>query len=282
MQPLHFHRIHRIVLGVLAGLSIYLPLAANAEFITDKIVVELRTERLGQGTVLKKIPSGSSVEVLMSDGQYSRIRTADNVTGWVNSTFLTKEKPTQLEYLELLAKSKTIEAKLRDAEEQLANSADTAPASSDNDEIERLKNEAKDARWMKVEMMKARDRAEQAEAKLKASTKESGDNKQTLEKLRTQNKDLEQRLAAALLVNGQVNEKQETNVTDPISVEAMVNTPAPLPILNTETSTQDGSWTVNMEWFFGSLFTALVIGFIAGLTWLDNRVRRRHGGFRIY
>jgi uncharacterized protein YgiM (DUF1202 family) len=232
--------------------------------------------------VLKKIPSGSSVEVLLSEGQYSRIRTADNVTGWVNSTFLTNEKPTQLEYLELLAKSKTTEAKLRDAEEQLANSAASTPAISDNDEIERLKNEAKDARWMKVEMMKARDRAEQAEAKLKSSGKESDNNKQALEKLRSHNKDLEQRLAAALLVNGQVNEQQETNATDPISAEAMVNTPMPLPILNTEISALDGGWTVNMKWFFGSLFTALVIGFIAGLTWLDKRMRRRHGGFRIY
>jgi SH3 domain protein len=273
---------HRIIAGLFTSTLFCLPLITQAAFITDKIVVEVRTEHLGQGTVLKKIPSGSSVEVLLSEGQYSRIRTADNVTGWVNSTFLTNEKPTQLEYLELLAKSKTTEAKLRDAEEQLANSAASTPAISDNDEIERLKNEAKDARWMKVEMMKARDRAEQAEAKLKSSGKESDNNKQALEKLRSHNKDLEQRLAAALLVNGQVNEQQETNATDPISAEAMVNTPMPLPILNTEISALDGGWTVNMKWFFGSLFTALVIGFIAGLTWLDKRMRRRHGGFRIY
>ena len=175
--------IHRIVFGIFTGLLLYLPLVAHAAFITDKIMVEVRTERLGQGTVLKKLPSGSSVEVLMSDGQYSRIRTADNVTGWVNSTFLTNEKPTQLEYLELLAKSKTLEAKLHDAEEQLTSGSATASATTDDEEIERLKNEAKDARWMKVEMMKARDRADQAEAKLKASGKESGDNKQALEKL---------------------------------------------------------------------------------------------------
>lgn len=274
--------LHRIIFGVFTSTLFCLPLLAQAAFITDKIVVEVRTERLGQGAVIKKIPSGSSVEVLMSDGQYSRIRTADNVTGWINSTFLTNKKPTQLEYLELLAKSKAIEDKLRVAEEQLANSPTTAPASGDSEEIERLKNEAKDARWMKVEMMKARDRAEQAEAKLKASGKQSDDNKQALEKLRTHNKDLEQRLAAALLINEQVNEQQETNAQDVISAEDMVNSPAASPSLDKENPAVDGGWSVNIEWFFGSLFTALLIGFISGLTWLDNRMRRKHGGFRIY
>jgi len=267
---------------LLCLLSLLTVSTANAAFITDRIVVEVRSERFGQGNVLKKLPSGSSVEVLMTDGQYTRIRTADNITGWVASTFLTKKKPTQLEYLELLAKSKMTEGKLREAEEKLANSTATSPASSDNEEIERLKNEAKDARWMKVEMMKARDRAEQAEAKLKSIGKESGDSKQALEKLRAQNKDLEQRLAAALLVNEQASEQQEANAQEAVSVETMINTPAPSPTLDTEPTTQDDSWTVNIEWFLGSLFTTLLIGFIAGLTWLDKRMRQRHGGFRIY
>ena len=181
---------------LLAG-ALFFSATANAAFITDKIVVEVRTERFGQGSVLKKLPSGSAVDVLMTDGQYTRIRTADNVTGWVNSSFITKEKPNQLEYLELLAKSKATEAKLRTAEEKLAARPGTDSDSTNSEDIEILKKQAQDARWMKVEMMKARDRAEQAEAKLKASGKQSGDNKQALEKLRTQNKELEQRLAAA-------------------------------------------------------------------------------------
>jgi SH3 domain protein len=260
---------------LLAG-ALFLAGNANAAFITDKIVVEVRTERFGQGSVLKKLPSGSSVEVLMTDGQYTRIRTTDNVTGWVSSTFITKEKPTQLEYLELLATSKSTEAKLRAAEEKLAAAPDSD--STDSEEIEALKKQAQDARWMKVEMMKARDRAEQAEAKLKASGKQSGDNKQALEKLRTQNKELEQRLAAALLVN----EQQEISLQESANAETLAADSMPLPTLNAETTAQDDGWTVNMKWFFGSLFTALLIGFVAGITWLDKRSRQRHGGFRIY
>lgn len=269
--------IHRIVFGLLAASLIYLPLAAQAAFITDKIVVEVRTERLGQGSVLKKLPSGTSVEVLTSDGKYSRIRTTDNITGWVNSTFLTNEKPTQLEYLELLTKNKDTEAKLRAAEKQLTSKTSSAKPAINSKEIATLKKQAQEGRWMKVEMMKARDRADQAEAKLKTKNKNTTDNTQALEELRTQNQALEQRLAAAMLVN----EQQEISIQESMNTET-IHDSMPLPTLNTENEIQMDGWMVNMEWFFGSLFTALIIGFIAGMSWLDKRSRKRHGGFRIY
>jgi Bacterial SH3 domain len=267
--------LHRITFGLL----LCIPLSANAAFITDKIVVEVRTERFGQGTVLKKLPSGTSVEVLMSDGKYTRVRTTDNITGWVASTFLTNKKPTQLEYLELLAKSKSTEARLRTAEQQLANNGAATPASISNEEIKKLKGEAKNSRWMKVEMQKARDRAEQAEGKLKVELKKQSEKgkkrsaaKQQLEELRTQNNELEQRLAAALLVSEQQNVDASVQI-DPVELK---------PIPTIETIRQDDGWSVGIKWFFGSLFTALIIGFVTGITWLDKRSRQRHGGFRIY
>jgi SH3 domain protein len=250
---------------------------ANAAFITDKIMVEVRTERFGQGTVLKKLPSGTSVEVLMTDGQYTRIRTPNNITGWVASTFITKEKPTQLEYLELLSKSKATETRLRAAEQQLANAGtDGSTASISEAEIEQLKQQAKDARWMKVEMQKARDRANQAEAKLKSKNKKSGDAQQELDTLRTQNKDLEQRLAAAILVNEQQSQEisQESSSEETAAITTVTSTAMP--------PGEDEGWRVGVNWFLGCLIVALIAGFIAGILWLDKRIRQRHGGFRIY
>ena len=127
-------------------------------------------------------------------------------------------------------------------------------------------------------MMKARDRAQQAEAKLKADGKRTDDKQQALEKLRTQNQDLEKRLAAAILIN----KEQEVSLQEAANTETSTDAPMPLPTLATDTSSSEGSWSVEMEWFFGSLFTALLIGFVAGITWLDKRSRQRHGGFRIY
>ncbi len=259
------------------GLLFYLPLTANAAFITDKIVVDVYAERFDQGAVLKTLSSGASVEVLMSDGKYTRVRTADNITGWVVSKYLTNEKPTQLEYLELLSKSKATESKLRAAEEKLANSPAPGSDSANSDEIETLKKQVQNARWMKVEMMKARDRAEQAETKLNAErkkqsekNKQNTDAQQQLAELRTKNAELEQLLTATMLVNEQ---QPETTGAEPIP-SVLVTSP--------EIEKTNTGWSVDMPWFFGSLFTVLILGFVAGITWLDKRSRQRHGGFRIY
>jgi SH3 domain protein len=260
------------------GLLLSLPLLAQAAFITDKIVVDVHAERFDQGAVLKKLSSGSSVEVLMSDGAYSRVRTNDNVTGWIKSEYLSNEKPTQLEYLELLARSKALEAKLKAAEDKLANTPAASAASINDEELAQLQQQAKDAKWMRVEMMKARDRAEQAEAKLKATDKKSNNSKQELVTLRSKNKDLEQRLAAALLVNQATQEEQQAEIgAAPLQAaeEDMANA-------DVATTDEDDGWSVSIEWFLGSIVSALIVGLILGMTWLDKRIRQRHGGFRIY
>lgn len=40
--------------------------------------------------------------------------------------------------------------------------------------------------------------------------------------------------------------------------------------------------SVPLTWAAGALGFALVAGFAAGLWWLDARIRKRHGGFRVY
>ncbi len=267
---------YRIIFSIFTGLLTCLPLAVNAAFITDKIVAEVRTERFDQGAVLKELSSGASVEVLMSDGKYTRVRTTDNITGWVNSRFLTNEKPNQLEHLELLSKIKATEEKLRTAEAKLASASATG-SDINTEEIEILKKQAKDTQWMKAEMQKARRRAEKAEEKLKAELKkqskkgeQNNDTQQQLEDLRTQNHELETRLAAALLINEQQSESTSSGLTPVV----LVATPI--------TGKIDDNKTINIQWFWGGLLATLVIGFIAGFTWLDKRIRRKHGGFRIY
>jgi len=41
-------------------------------------------------------------------------------------------------------------------------------------------------------------------------------------------------------------------------------------------------YTLPLTWVIPAALVALVTGFLAGLWWLDARIRRRHGGFRVY
>ena len=40
--------------------------------------------------------------------------------------------------------------------------------------------------------------------------------------------------------------------------------------------------TLPLTWVIPAAIVALVAGFLAGVWWLDARIRRRHGGFRVY
>lgn len=40
--------------------------------------------------------------------------------------------------------------------------------------------------------------------------------------------------------------------------------------------------TLPLTWVIPAALIALLAGFLAGLWWLDARIRRRHGGFRVY
>jgi hypothetical protein len=232
------------------------------DYVTDKIVIEVRSQRLSQGAVLKTLPSGSVVEVLLTDGAYARIRTNDNITGWVQSQFLTTEQPAQIAYLKLLTKTKTLEAKLKTAE------ANQGGDGIDIAEIEELRKRAADAGWMRVELKKSRDRVNEMQNKMKTSGQTSNSSQKELSVLNNKNKELERRLAAAIEFNEQQQELAIQNGATPSA--------------STNQAGDEQGWAVNLEWFLGSVIVALIIGLIAGVTWLDKRIRQRHGGFRIY
>jgi hypothetical protein len=41
-------------------------------------------------------------------------------------------------------------------------------------------------------------------------------------------------------------------------------------------------WQVTLPgWYWGTMLIALIIGIVGGIGWMDYRLRRRHGGFRI-
>lgn len=53
---------------------------------------------------------------------------------------------------------------------------------------------------------------------------------------------------------------------------------------NTEFRDRLSLYRLSLPWpmVLGAALVALVLGFVAGMWWIDHRSRRRHGGFRIY
>jgi SH3 domain protein len=71
-------------------LFLALPFAVSAEtrYVSDHLLITLRT---GQGTeyqVIKSLPSGTRLELLKENGDYSQVRTEDGVEGWVRNQYI--------------------------------------------------------------------------------------------------------------------------------------------------------------------------------------------------
>ena len=76
-------------------LALPLPLlvqAAETRYVTDHLIITLRSGQGKQYQVLKTLPSGTPLEILeTTEDGYSRVRTPDGIEGWVLSRYLSEE-----------------------------------------------------------------------------------------------------------------------------------------------------------------------------------------------
>jgi SH3 domain protein len=63
--------------------------AAETRYVDDHLVITMRTGKANTFQILKTLPSGTVLEQLEVDGDYSRVRTRDGIEGWVLTQYLT-------------------------------------------------------------------------------------------------------------------------------------------------------------------------------------------------
>lgn len=66
---------------------------AEPAYVTDDLVLNVFADRDQQGAHVATLHSGTRVEVLAHEGQYTQVRMANGSEGWVRSTFLTDREP---------------------------------------------------------------------------------------------------------------------------------------------------------------------------------------------
>lgn len=114
----------------------------DVAYVRDMLYVVLR-ETPDEGRVLRSgIASGTALEVLDSQGDYTRVRTPDGYTGWVSSQYLSDEPVAR----ELLALAESELAALRNERDELVGntailSALAEATGQENPDIGALANE---------------------------------------------------------------------------------------------------------------------------------------------
>jgi SH3 domain protein len=116
------------LLLVLAAVAVR-GVAATA-YVSDELVLGVYAEQNNQGQRLATLHSGTSVETLAQNGDFTQVRLADGTTGWVKTAFLTATEPAVV--------------RVKRLEEELDRTRATTPALAEaaaRSEVERLKQE---------------------------------------------------------------------------------------------------------------------------------------------
>jgi Bacterial SH3 domain len=103
---------------------------ADTAYVSDELVLGVYADPNNQGQRLATLHSGSSVETLAQNGEFTQVRLNDGTTGWVKSAFLTPKEPAVV--------------RLKQLEEELDRTHATTPALAEaaaRSEVAQLKQE---------------------------------------------------------------------------------------------------------------------------------------------
>jgi uncharacterized protein YgiM (DUF1202 family) len=67
--------------------------AAATAYVSDELILGVYAEQNNQGQRLATLHSGTSLETLSVEGEFTQVRLGDGTTGWVKTSFLTNKEP---------------------------------------------------------------------------------------------------------------------------------------------------------------------------------------------
>lgn len=228
--------------------------AGNAAHITDKLVVGLYADKKLEGEPLKLLTSGTPVEVLTRGKGTVQIRMADDTRGWLEARYISEEKPAAMKLLEVQTELRRLKAQLKDQ------------GAKDQDKKDQGGNDGDPAEGEPSGPSGAPASADQAGTQQELERANA-----RIAELEAQVADLPRLQKAALQRN--VLQARLNNIRKLLGVETRPaagegdGEPAP------------SSWDGYTPWVAAAAMALL--GFVAGVAFVDYRFRRRHGGFRL-
>lgn len=196
-----------LAIAVLCGIAA--SAGAQARYVSDEIEILLRTGPSTQNRIMERLTTGDSVTVLEENAElgYVRVRTADNVEGWVLSRYLTDTPPARDQLASARSELDRSRARIRELESTVAELTEQVGSVSRRmEEAETaattLNAELVDVRGASADVLTIRDQNESLRRRLNEQS-------QLVDRLMTENAELGSRasrewflLGAGVLVAG--------------------------------------------------------------------------------
>ena len=113
------------IITVIVLLSLFVAPSAHAEtaYVTDKLYAGLRPQPDKETVPLKTVSTGALLEVLERRGNFTRVRDAEGVEGWIDSTVLATEPPARVQLDSLKKQQDGLKAQVDKAAAALSQEA---------------------------------------------------------------------------------------------------------------------------------------------------------------
>ncbi len=255
---------------------------AQTYYITDKVLVGVYEEDSADSALITTLPTGTPLEVIERSGSFVNVRSPDGSSGWIENTYMIEHKPAQLMVLELTDQQKQADeqlalaqAELRAIQDQVDKLKKSAGNSDQSDEIKSLSKQRKE---LGKQIDKVRNQLSDETKKLVTAN-------ENIEKLKQQITVLNSAKPAVdenVLKNFDADTKrlQAENAALNATLDR-IRSSLSLPPAPAAGVVENGALPIKMSWLWIGIALLLLVGFIAGMKWLDWRNLQRHGGFRI-
>lgn len=214
----------------------------GAAHITDKLVVGIYADPGLEGSPTKLLSSGTPLEVLQNKGDLVQVRLADDIQGWIESRYVTEEKPAKAMLLETQTRLRAVNMELQALKSNREAVGSPVPAPK----------QAPSAR--EAQLRQALTAAESRIAELERQLQQQPLDAEARQQLNT--------------LQGKVN----------VALKMLAEARG-LELREAEPAAEQGWFDRHRIWLI-ALGTAL-LGFGVGVALIDYRIRKRYGGFRI-
>lgn len=247
--------------------------SAASMYVTDRILLGVHAQPSEVSPIVQSIPSGTKVEVVQNQGDFTKVKLVNGVNGWVNNKYLMNEQPSTVQYDKLFSENQknietlkklntTLSKRERDVQiyrDELSNAKHA---------IKQLKKGGKATTTVVADPEQEKKLAE-AEAKIAGLTKQLDEIKNASKNAGNSEDDTK----AALKFAEEENAALQARIA--LAVSSLSGEKAPTP---EELAGIRPSFPL---WYWLLMVIALAVGVGGGVMWMDHQSRKRHGGYRV-
>jgi SH3 domain protein len=120
---------------LLCALMFSAAVRAQTAWISDEFTVPLRSGPSNEHRIVHRgLPSGTELEVLGSDGDYTHVRTSGGLEGWINSQYLVREPIARIQLVAANNRIQALDKQLAQRGESLSELRSTSTAAASNND----------------------------------------------------------------------------------------------------------------------------------------------------